>query len=207
MAALKEYHFEIGPMDDSSQCVAIVGIEYSSVSEDEAFYAKEDVMSALAEKDEEIQVLKQKLMMYGDANARLSNENTNLKLITESKDTELAQLRSDIADLRDDKKTTDAILDERNAEIAELQDKLRASEQQNENLINSASQIMILQDKALANSTNARTVFKRCPRAQLAQLAENAIRALADPAAYSTFELTIDTGDAPMAMVSGASHG
>lgn len=93
------------------------------------------------------------------------------------------------------------------AEIAELQDKLRASEQQNENLINSASQIMILQDKALANSANTRTVFKRCPRAQLAQLAENAIRALADPAAYSTFELTIDTGDTPMAVVTRASHG
>lgn len=32
----------------------------------------------------------------------------------------IAELKSDIADLRDDKKSTDAILDERNAEIAEL---------------------------------------------------------------------------------------
>ncbi|WP_173383949.1 hypothetical protein [Fibrobacter succinogenes] len=32
----------------------------------------------------------------------------------------IAELKSDIADLRDDKKLTDAILDERNAEIAEL---------------------------------------------------------------------------------------
>ena len=64
MAALKEYHFEIGPMDDSDQCVAIVGIEYSSVSADEAFYAKEDVVSALAAKDAEIQSLKQKSMDY-----------------------------------------------------------------------------------------------------------------------------------------------
>lgn len=90
------------------------------------------------------------------------------------------------------------------AEIAKLQDKLRASEKQNEDLINSASQIMILQDKALVNSTSTRTVFKRVPRAQLAQLAENAIRALADPTAYSTFELTIDTGDAPMVVVTKA---
>lgn len=67
MTALKEYHFEIGPMDDSSQCVAIVGAEYSSVSEDEAFYAKEDVVSALAEKDAEIHALKQKLMPHGTA--------------------------------------------------------------------------------------------------------------------------------------------
>ena len=31
------------------------------------------------------------------------------------------ELKSDIADLRDDKKSTDAILDERNAELAKLQ--------------------------------------------------------------------------------------
>ena len=37
------------------------------------------------------------------------------------------------------------------AEVAELRDKLRASEKQNEDIINSASQIMILQDKALEN--------------------------------------------------------
>lgn len=91
------------------------------------------------------------------------------------------------------------------AEIAELKDRLRASEKQNEDLINSASQIMILQDKAIANSTSTRTVFKRVPRAQLAQLAENAIRALADPTSYSTFELTIDTGDTPMVVVTKAS--
>lgn len=127
MAALKEYHFEIGPMDDSSQCVAIVGAEYSSVSEDEAFYAKEDVDAALAEKDTEIQALKQKLMTYGDANASLAKENTDLKLIAESRGTEVAQLKCDIADLRDDKKTTDAILDERNAEIAEISGRLQTA--------------------------------------------------------------------------------
>lgn len=38
----------------------------------------------------------------------------------ESLKRENAELKSDIADLRDDKKLTDAILDERNAEIAEL---------------------------------------------------------------------------------------
>lgn len=123
MAALKEYRFEIGPMDDSSQCVAIVGIEYSSVSDDEVFYAKEEVDAALAEKDAEIQALKQKLMAYGDANARLSKENTDLKLIS----SEVSQLRCDIADLRDDKKTTDAILDERNAEIAEISGRLQTA--------------------------------------------------------------------------------
>lgn len=66
------------------------------------------------------------------------------------------RLRCDIADLRDDKKATDAILDERNAEIVELQDRLRASGKQNEDIINSASQIMILQDKALANKERQR---------------------------------------------------
>lgn len=37
------------------------------------------------------------------------------------KDKEIANLKSDIADLRDDKKSTDASLDERNAEVAKLQ--------------------------------------------------------------------------------------
>ena len=36
---------------------------------------------------------------------------------------EIAGLKSDIADLRDDKKLTDTILDERNGEISELKDK------------------------------------------------------------------------------------
>lgn len=37
------------------------------------------------------------------------------------KDEEIAKLKADNADLRDDKKSTDAILDERNAELAKLQ--------------------------------------------------------------------------------------
>ena len=37
---LREYSFEIGSMDDSGETVAIVGQEYSSVSEDEKFYSK-----------------------------------------------------------------------------------------------------------------------------------------------------------------------
>lgn len=37
-------------------------------------------------------------------------------------DAAIAELKGDIADLRDDKKSTDAILDERNAEIAELKE-------------------------------------------------------------------------------------
>lgn len=47
------------------------------------------------------------------------------KVIAE-KDKEIAKLKSDIADLRDDKKLTDAILDERNAEIEEKDAKILA---------------------------------------------------------------------------------
>ena len=54
---LKEYSFEIGSIDDSSETVAIVGEEYSSVSNDEKFYRKEDVDKLLIEKDKEIRRL------------------------------------------------------------------------------------------------------------------------------------------------------
>lgn len=54
---LKEYSFEIGSIDDSSETVAIVGEEYSSVSNDEKFYRKEDVDKLLIEKDKEIKRL------------------------------------------------------------------------------------------------------------------------------------------------------
>lgn len=54
---LREYSFEIGPMDDTSETVAIVGIEYSSVDSSEKFYRKEDVDALLAEKDKEIKQL------------------------------------------------------------------------------------------------------------------------------------------------------
>ena len=54
---LKEYSFEIGFIDDSSETVAIVGVEYSSVSNDEKFYRKEDVDKLLIEKDKEIKRL------------------------------------------------------------------------------------------------------------------------------------------------------
>lgn len=54
---LKEYSFEIGSIDDSSETVAIVGVEYSSVSSDEKFYRKEDVDKLLCEKDKEIMQL------------------------------------------------------------------------------------------------------------------------------------------------------
>lgn len=62
---LREYSFEIGQIDDSSETVAIVGIEYSSVSEDEKFYSKEDVDALLASKDAEILRLKQALGLTG----------------------------------------------------------------------------------------------------------------------------------------------
>lgn len=54
---LKEYSFEIGLIDDSSETVAIVGEEYSSVNSDEKFYRKEDVDKLLIEKDKEIKQL------------------------------------------------------------------------------------------------------------------------------------------------------
>jgi hypothetical protein len=54
---LKEYSFEIGSIDDSSETVAIVGEEYSSVNSDEKFYRKEDVDKLLNEKDKEIKQL------------------------------------------------------------------------------------------------------------------------------------------------------
>lgn len=50
---------------------------------------------------------------------QLSNEMRPYYLKSEA-DKVIAELKSDIADLRDDKKSTDAILDERNAAIAEL---------------------------------------------------------------------------------------
>lgn len=54
---LREYSFEIGPIDDSSETVAIVGEEYSSVSDDEKFYRKEDVDKLLDLKNKEIRQL------------------------------------------------------------------------------------------------------------------------------------------------------
>ena len=44
---LREYSFEIGHIDDSSETVAIVGSEYSSVSDTEKFYRKENVDALL----------------------------------------------------------------------------------------------------------------------------------------------------------------
>ena len=62
-----------------------------------------------------------------------------IKVVIKSEaDKVIAELKSDIADLRDDKKLTDAILDERNAEIAELKAKL---EDANE-LIKTARQML-----------------------------------------------------------------
>ena len=70
-------------------------------------YLKSEADKVIAEKDEEID--KQK--WRGDEWAKACNQ----------KDKEIAELKADIADLRDDKKSTDAILDERNAEVAKLQ--------------------------------------------------------------------------------------
>ena len=51
---LREYSFEIGPMDDSDITVAIVGEEYSSVDEDEKFYRKEEVDELVSKLKEQI---------------------------------------------------------------------------------------------------------------------------------------------------------
>ncbi len=64
---LKEYSFEIGSIDDSSETVAIVGVEYSSVSSDEKFYRKEDVDKLLGEKDKEIKRLEHLLHIASKA--------------------------------------------------------------------------------------------------------------------------------------------
>ena len=49
MMPLREYSFETSWTDDTSQCVGIVGIEYSCVYPDEKFYRKEDVDRLLQE--------------------------------------------------------------------------------------------------------------------------------------------------------------
>lgn len=67
------------------------------------YYTRTDADNVLAEKDAEI---------------------TQLQAMLEERNKQVAELKSDIADLRDDKKLTDAILDERNAEIAELKEEL-----------------------------------------------------------------------------------
>ena len=60
---LQEYSFEIGPMDDSDIAVAIVGLEYSSVSEDDKFYSKEDVDRLIDGKDAEVRRQKRRRCM------------------------------------------------------------------------------------------------------------------------------------------------
>lgn len=72
---LKEYSFEIGSIDDSSETVAIVGEEYSSVCSDEKFYRKEDVDKLLIEKDKEIRRLEYLLHQKLDKGEKSDNVN------------------------------------------------------------------------------------------------------------------------------------
>ena len=65
---LKEYSFEIGSIDDSSETVAIVSEEYSCVYSDEKFYRKEDVDKLLGEKDKKIRRLE--YLLHITSNAR-----------------------------------------------------------------------------------------------------------------------------------------
>lgn len=57
------------------------------------YYANE-VDAVVAKKDTKIQTLKQKLMAYGNTSAFLTKENTDLKIITESKDAEIRRLNN-----------------------------------------------------------------------------------------------------------------
>ena len=72
---LKEYSFEIGSIDDSSETVAIVGEEYSSVCKDEKFYRKEDVDKLFDEKDKEIRRLEYLLHQKLDKGEKSDNVN------------------------------------------------------------------------------------------------------------------------------------
>lgn len=69
---LREYSFEIGHIDDSSETVAIVGIEYSSVSDTEKFYRKEDVDPLLAKRDPVISW--QQVQIYYDLSVRAGDD-------------------------------------------------------------------------------------------------------------------------------------
>jgi len=59
-------------------------------------------------------------VLSGKSNKLFCSKSEADKVIAE-KNKVIAELKADNADLRDDKKSTDAILDERNAEVAKLQ--------------------------------------------------------------------------------------
>lgn len=50
---LPEFTFENGSIDDSSEPVAVVGQEYSSVNPWDVFHSKEDVETYISEKEEQ----------------------------------------------------------------------------------------------------------------------------------------------------------
>lgn len=80
------------------------------------YYTRTDADNVIAEKDEEIQKWKA---------ARVECERQFQAQVEETGKylSQVLELKNDIADLRNDRKLTDVILDERNAEIAELKAK------------------------------------------------------------------------------------
>ena len=98
------------------------------------YYTRTDVDNVLAEKDQEIAELKLKLedlqntykesveikSQIWERCKKAEADASETRALLEERNKQVGELKSDIADLRDDKKLTDAILDERNAEIAEL---------------------------------------------------------------------------------------
>lgn len=92
---LPEYSFEIGQMDDTSEAVAIVGIEYSDVNPYEVFHSKADVEALLAEKDAKIKELEN--APHWDNSQALIHAVEKTKSLEE----ELAKARDEIKQLED----------------------------------------------------------------------------------------------------------
>lgn len=103
------------------------------------YYTRTDADNVLAEKDQEIAELKSKLedlqntykesveikLQIWERCKKAEDDASETRALLEERNKQVAELKSDIADLLDDKKLTDAILDERNAEIAELKEEQR----------------------------------------------------------------------------------
>ena len=68
----------------------------------------------------ELGCMDQRVYLKSDVDKVITDLEESHKKEVEQLLMEIVKLKSDNADLRDDKKLTDAILDERNAEIAEL---------------------------------------------------------------------------------------
>lgn len=85
-----------------------------------AAYDADEVDAVLAEKDATIEELKVNLQNHCTTCPVKEQE----EAVLADKDAEIAVLKGDIADLRDEKRLTDTILDERNMEISELKNQV-----------------------------------------------------------------------------------